>query len=76
MRRHPMRTTLRIDDDGLTSTRVLARQRGKNLGAVIRELARLGLHQPLAPSAGRASRRNECCCCRSGPKDPPSIWNW
>jgi hypothetical protein len=59
MRCHQMRTTLQLDDDVLASARVLARQRGESLGAVISELARLGLHQPLAQSAGQASRRND-----------------
>jgi hypothetical protein len=47
MIRHQMRTTLSLDDDVLASARVLARQRGESLGAVISELARKGLHQPL-----------------------------
>jgi hypothetical protein len=47
MIRHQMRTTLSLDDDALASARVLARQRGESLGAVISELARKGLHQPL-----------------------------
>jgi hypothetical protein len=59
MRHHQMRTTLSLDDDVLASARVLARQRGESLGAVISELARKGLHQPLPQSAGEASRRNE-----------------
>ena len=59
MRCHQMRTTLRLDDDVLASARVLARQRGESLGAVISELARRGLRQPLAHSSGQASRRNE-----------------
>jgi hypothetical protein len=59
MIRHQMRTTLSLDDDVLASARVLARQRGESLGAVISELARKGLHQPLPQSAGQASRRNE-----------------
>jgi len=59
MVRHQVRTTLSLDDDVLASARVLARQRGESLGAVISELARKGLHQPLPQSAGQASRRNE-----------------
>jgi hypothetical protein len=59
MRCHQMRTTLRLDDDVLASARVLARQRGESLGAVISELARRGLHQPLPQSTGPASRRND-----------------
>ena len=59
MIRHQMRTTLSLDADVLAAARVLARQRGESLGAVISELARKGLHQPLPQSAGQASRRNE-----------------
>jgi hypothetical protein len=59
MIRHQMRTALSLDADVLASARVLARQRGESLGAVISELARKGLHQPLPQSAGQASRRNE-----------------
>ena len=59
MRQHQMRTTLQLDDDVLASARVLARQRVESLGAVISELARKGLRQPLPQSAGEASRRNE-----------------
>jgi hypothetical protein len=66
---------VQLDDDVLASARVLARQRGESLGAVISELVRKGLHQPLPQSAGEASRRNELLCCRSGPKDPPWIWS-
>jgi len=59
MIRHQMRTTLSLDADVLASARVLARQRGESLGALISELARKGLHQPLPQSAGQSSRRNE-----------------
>ena len=47
MRHHRMRSTLRLDDDDLASARVLARQRGESLGAVISALARKGLHQQI-----------------------------
>ena len=40
MRSHPMRTTLAIDDDVMQAARVLARQQGNSLGAVISALAR------------------------------------
>ena len=59
MRCHQVWTTLRLDDDVLASARVLARQRGESLGAVISELARRGLHQPLPQGTGPASRRND-----------------
>ncbi|MEB3257702.1 MAG: CopG family transcriptional regulator [Cyanobacteriota bacterium] len=54
-----MRTTLRLDDDVLASARVLARQRGESLGAVISELARRGLHQPPPQCASPDTHRNE-----------------
>ena len=41
-----MRTTLQLDHDLLAAARVLARQRRKNLGAVISELARRALVAP------------------------------
>ena len=52
MRRHPMRTTLQLDDDVLAAARVLARQRGTSLGAVISALARQGLVAPPPDDAG------------------------
>ena len=54
-----MRTTLQLDDDVLVSARVLARQRGESLGAVISALARKGLHQPRQPGSSPASRRHD-----------------
>jgi hypothetical protein len=71
MRHHQMRTTLRLDDDVLASARVLARQRGESLGAVISELARRGLHQPLALSAEPASRRNDLLLLPLRPEGSP-----
>ena len=53
MRRHQMRTTLRLDDDVLAAARTLARQRRISLGAVISALARQGLLVP--PSASSTS---------------------
>lgn len=38
-----MRTTLSIDDDVVVAAKELARERGLSLGAVISELARIGL---------------------------------
>ncbi len=57
MRHHQLRTTPRRDDDVLASARVMVRQPGVSFGAVISELARRGLRQPLPLSAERASRR-------------------
>lgn len=71
MRCHPMRTTLRLDDDVLASARVLARQRGESLGAVISELARRGLRQPLPLRADQASRRNELLLLPLQPEGSP-----
>ncbi len=71
MRCHPMRTTLRLDDDVLSSARVLARQRGESLGAVISELARRGLRQPLPLSAEQVSRRNDLLLLPLRPEGSP-----
>ena len=71
MRCHPMRTTLRLDDDVLASARVLARQRGESLGAVISELARRGLRQPLPLSAEQVSRRNDLLLLPLQPEGSP-----
>ena len=71
MRQHQMRTRLQLNDDVLASARVLARQRGESLGAVISELARKGLHQPLPQSAGEASRRNELLLLPLWPEGSP-----
>jgi hypothetical protein len=40
-----MRTTLTIDDDILRAAKTLAAQQGQSLGAVVSELARLGLRR-------------------------------
>jgi hypothetical protein len=71
MRRHQMRTTLRLDDDALASARVLARQRGESLGAEISELARRGLRQPLSLSPEQASRRNDLLLLPLQPEGSP-----
>lgn len=71
MRCHPMRTTLQLDDDVLASARVLARQRGESLGAVISELARRGLRQPLPLSAEQVSRRNDLLLLPLRPEGSP-----
>jgi hypothetical protein len=75
MIRHQMRTTLSLDDDALASARVLARQRGESLGAVISELARKGLHHPFRRAPARHPGATNCCCCRSEPKGPRLIWS-
>lgn len=62
---------MQLDDDVLASARVLARQRGESLGAVISELVRKGLHQPLPQSAGEASRRNELLLLPLRPEGSP-----
>lgn len=71
MRHHQMRTTVRLDDDVLASARVLARQRGESLGAVISELARRGLRQPLPLSAEQASQRNDLLLLPVQPEGSP-----
>ncbi|MEB3331005.1 MAG: hypothetical protein VKI83_00720 [Synechococcaceae cyanobacterium] len=48
MQLHLMRTTLQIDDV-IQAARVLARQQGCTLGAVISALARRALSTPSAP---------------------------
>lgn len=52
MRKHQMRTTPQLDDDGLAAARVLARKQRTSLGAVISELARQAL---VAPAPGSSS---------------------
>ena len=71
MRCHQVRTTLRLDDDVLASARVLARQRGESLGAVVSQLARKGLHQPLAPSASPSPHRNDLLLLPITPEGSP-----
>jgi hypothetical protein len=66
-----MRTTLRLDDDVLAAARVLARQRGESLGAVISALARRGLRQPLPMSAEQVSRRNDLLLLPLRPEGSP-----
>ncbi len=56
MRCHPMRTTLRHDDDALASARVLARR---------------GLRQPLPLSAEQVSRRNDLLLLPLQPEGSP-----
>jgi hypothetical protein len=56
---HQMRTTLQLDDDVVGMARVLARQKGSSLGAVISELARRGLRQPALDEGRPPARRNE-----------------
>jgi len=58
MRWHLMRTTLQIDDDVMLAARVLARQQGCSLGAVISALARRALRTPSAPAATGQQLRN------------------
>lgn len=59
MRTHQMRTTLQLDDDVLAAARVLARQKGTSLGAVISALARQALVAPPASGADASpSHRN------------------
>lgn len=59
MRSHPLRTTLTIDDDVMQAVRVLARQQGSSLGAVVGPLARRALSTPSAPAAvGGGQLRN------------------
>ncbi len=58
MRPHQLRTTLQRDDDGVAMARVLARQQGSSLGAVISELARQGLRQPALDEGRPPARRN------------------
>ena len=58
MRPHPMRTTLQIDDDVMQAARVLARQQGSSLGAVISALARRALSTPSAPAPMGQQLRN------------------
>ena len=58
MRLHPLRTTLTIDDDVMQAVRVLARQQGSSLGAVIGALARRALSTPSAPAAMGQQLRN------------------
>jgi hypothetical protein len=53
-----MRTTLDIDDDVLTAAKVIARRRCTTAGAVISELARQALTQPV-PTPGAAEREPE-----------------
>ncbi|MGH7339206.1 MAG: antitoxin [Candidatus Rokuibacteriota bacterium] len=43
-----MRTTLNLDEDVLAAARSLARSRGRSLGRVVSELARLGLRPQLS----------------------------
>ncbi len=50
-----MRTTLNIADDIYEAARVLARTRGRSLGAVISELARRGLGARPAVTVDRGS---------------------
>ena len=71
MRHHQIRTTLSIDDDELFSARVLARQRGESLGAVISQQARKGLQQPLPPSASPTSQRNDLLLLPITPEGSP-----
>jgi hypothetical protein len=47
-----MRTTLQLDDDVLVAARVLARERGLSIGAVISDLVRQALKPPTVPSVG------------------------
>ena len=51
-----MRTTMNIDDDVLLAARGLARRDGSSIGAVISELARLGLN---GGSAADAAAEND-----------------
>jgi hypothetical protein len=53
-----MRTALAIDDDVMQAARVLARQQGSSLGAVISALARRALSTPSAPAAMGGQLRN------------------
>ncbi|MFM9100854.1 MAG: CopG family transcriptional regulator [Cyanobium sp.] len=53
-----MRTTLRLDDDVIQAARVLARQQGSSLGAVISALARRALNTPSGPAAMEQQRCN------------------
>lgn len=48
-----MRTTLAIDDDVLAAARALARSQGRSVGAVLSDLARLGL-RPAPRGSGSA----------------------
>jgi plasmid stability protein len=45
-----MRTTLNLDPDTLAKVRILAKQRGMSLGAVVSELIRKALSPEKAPS--------------------------
>jgi hypothetical protein len=45
-----MRTTLDIADDVLVMARALAKQQGKTAGAIMSELARVGLRKPFRVS--------------------------
>lgn len=45
-RKHPMRTTLAIDDDVLAAAKTIAQQTNKTLGKVISDLARRSLQPP------------------------------
>ncbi len=66
-----MRTTLRLDDDVLASTRVLVRQQGESLGALISELARRGLREPSPLSVEQVSRRNDLLLLPLQPEGSP-----
>jgi hypothetical protein len=71
MRPHPMRTTLQIDDDVMQAARVLARQQGSSLGAVISALARRALSTPSAPAAMGQQLRNGLPLLPVQPKGAP-----
>ena len=58
MQSHLMRTTLQIDDDVIQAARVLARQQGSSLGAVISALARRALNTASAPAGMEQQLRN------------------